>query len=287
MCVTHAAFWAGDFTPDAAGAAYARLETAVPVFFALSGFLLVRPWLSGGPDGAARVGAGGDGAADRRTPDVRRYFVSRAWRILPAYWTVVTVVYLIYVWRPDASPHGHGVGGWLRHMSFTQIYGVGYVHTGLSQMWSMCVEVAFYLTLPLLAAGAARWWWRVPATMIAVSIGWLWLVTATEVFGKTARSWPPGYAAAFAAGILAALYARRVRRRWVLLAAAAGAYGLLLTPIAGPIDLSLPTPRRGSPSSCWRPRSAGCSWRRSRWGPRACWVRGRWCGSARSVTNTS
>lgn len=239
MCVTHAAFWGGDFTPDALGAAYARLETAVPVFFALSGYLLVRPWVR------AR-GSGGSPAGP--APDVRRYLVARAWRILPAYWVVVTVVYLIYVWRPDGSPHGQGWGGYLRHLTFTQIYGVGFVHTGLTQMWSMCVEVAFYLALPLLGLWLlrARRAWTVPAAMVAVSIGWLVLVIATEVFGKTARSWPPSYAAAFAAGIAVALVADRVRLpRAPLLLAAAVAYGVLLTPLAGPIDLRLPTPAQG------------------------------------------
>lgn len=232
MCVTHAAFWGGDFTPDAAGAAYARLETAVPVFFALSGFLLVRPWVR------ARAQAG-------PAPDVRRYFRSRARRILPAYWTVVTVVYAIYLFRPDGSAHGHGVVAYLRHLTFTQVYGVGTVHTGLTQMWSMCVEVAFYLVLPLLGLWLIRTRqpWIVPAAMTAVSVGWLVLVTATEVFGKTARSWPPGFAVSFAAGIAVALLVDRVRLpRWPLLLAAAAAYALLLTPLAGPIDLRLPSP---------------------------------------------
>lgn len=234
MCVTHAAFWGGDFTADWRGAAYARLETAVPVFFALSGFLLVRPWVRARSGGAA--------------PDVRRYLVGRAWRILPAYWAVVTVVYAIYLWRPDGSPHGQGWGGYLRHLTFTQIYGVGFVHTGLTQMWSMCVEVAFYLALPLLGLWLlrARWAWTVPAAMVALSVGWLVLVIATEVFGKTARSWPPSYAAAFAAGIAVALLADRVRLpRGPLLLAAAVAYVVLLTPLAGPIDLRLPTPAQG------------------------------------------
>ncbi|WP_343931081.1 acyltransferase family protein [Tsukamurella strandjordii] len=233
VCVTHAAFWAGDFTPDAWGAAYARLETAVPVFFALSGFLLVRPWLSG-------------------TADVHRYFTHRAWRILPAYWTVVTAVYVIYLWRPDPSTSGHGWGGYLRNMLFVQVYGVGHVHTGLAQMWSMCVEVAFYLVLPLLGIAVARCAprsWVVPAAMTLLSAGWVALVTATELFGKTARTWPPSYAAAFAAGITVALYVDRVRwtrrRRWALLAVSAVSYAVLLTPAAGPIDLALPNPGQG------------------------------------------
>ncbi|KXO99498.1 acyltransferase family protein [Tsukamurella pseudospumae] len=271
VCVTHAAFWAGDYTPDLWGAAYSRLQAAVPVFFALSGFLLVRPWVAAarstvrggaaGRDGAVgrdgvsgRRGGGRDGAGTAG-PDLRRYAVHRAWRILPAYWTVVTVVYVIYLWRPDGSTHGQGWVGYVRHMTFTQIYGVGYVHTGLSQMWSMCVEFAFYLVLPLLGAAIVRCGpraWIVPAAMVALSVGWLVLVIETNVFGKTTRTWPPAYAAAFAAGIIVALVIDRVRAaswerwaRWGLLLAAAAAFAVLLTPAAGPLDLRLPTTAQG------------------------------------------
>ncbi|MET9327174.1 acyltransferase [Tsukamurella sp. NPDC003166] len=260
VCVTHAAFWAGDYTPDVWGAAYSRLQAAVPVFFALSGFLLVRPWVAAarstvragrdGPDGRD-----GGAAAGRRGPDVRRYAAHRAWRILPAYWTVVTVVYVIYLWRPDGSTHGRGWVGYVRHLTFTQIYGVGYVHTGLSQMWSMCVEFAFYLVLPLLGFAIVRYGqlaWIVPAAMVAVSVGWLVLVIETNLFGKTTRTWPPAYAAAFAAGIVVALMIDRVRtaswERWArpaLLLGAAAAFAVLLTPSAGPLDLRLPTAPQG------------------------------------------
>ncbi|WP_312854120.1 acyltransferase family protein [Tsukamurella spumae] len=243
VCVTHAAFWAGDYTPDVWGAAYSRLQGAVPVFFALSGFLLVRPWVT-----AAR-------STGARGPDLRRYWAHRAWRVLPAYWTVVTVVYVIYLWRPDGSTHGRGWVGYLRHLTFTQIYGVGYVHTGLSQMWSMCVEIAFYLVLPLLGLAIVRCGpraWIVPAAMVALSAGWLVLVIETTVFGKTTRTWPPAYAAAFAAGIVVALVIDRVRAaawvRWARpasLLVAAAAFAVLLTPAAGPLDLRLPTAPQG------------------------------------------
>lgn len=241
VCVTHAAFWAGDFHPDVLGAAYARLETAVPVFFALSGYLLVRPWLRWSRSGG--IGPG---------PDVRDYLRRRAWRIVPAYWIVVSVVYVVYIWRPDSTASGHGPGGYLRHLAFVQIYGVGHVHTGLTQMWSMCVEVAFYLVLPLIGlalmrtARAGRSMLIVPLVMIAVTVGWLVLVTATQVFGKTARSWPPAFAAAFAAGIAVALLIDRYRwSKWWLLGAAALAFAAVMTPISGPIDLSSPTALEG------------------------------------------
>jgi peptidoglycan/LPS O-acetylase OafA/YrhL len=244
VCVSHAAFWAGDFTPDTKGAIYARLETAVPFFFALSGFLLIRPWLLRADTPSAPP------------PDLRRYLGHRAWRVLPAYWTTVTVVYLIYLWRPDVARSGHGWDGYLRHLAFLQIYGVGHVHTGLPQTWSLCVEVVFYLALPLLGA-ALVWCARrglprptVPVALFLVSLGWVAFVCATGAFGKTSRSWPPSYAMCLAAGMFVAMLVGRVRwrRRHGLAcsAAAIAAFAVLLTPVAGPLDLAQPNALQGS-----------------------------------------
>ena len=45
--------------------------------------------------------------------------------------------------------------GLFRNLTLTQIYTdnylYSYLHQGLTQMWSLAVEVAFYVVLPLLA----------------------------------------------------------------------------------------------------------------------------------------
>ena len=53
MCLTHAAFSTGHYTDDFAGHLWARFEIGVPIFFALSGFLLFRPWVRLLEDGTA------------------------------------------------------------------------------------------------------------------------------------------------------------------------------------------------------------------------------------------
>src|ERR1700734_1532417 len=55
-----------------------RGDIGVPIFFALSGLLLYRPWARAALDGEAG-------------PGVRPYLLKRALRILPAYWLVVIV----------------------------------------------------------------------------------------------------------------------------------------------------------------------------------------------------
>ena len=53
---------------------------------------------------------------------------------------------------PSCSRIRHaGLAAFVRSLTFTQVYGGDFQHRGLTQMWSLCVEVAFYLLLPLVA----------------------------------------------------------------------------------------------------------------------------------------
>ncbi|MFC4534590.1 acyltransferase family protein [Sphaerisporangium dianthi] len=116
-----------------------RGDVAVPIFFTLSGLLLYRPYARAVLDAT-------------RPPATLRYLAKRALRILPAYWLVVVVAMLL--WSRD---HLDDVKTWLQMLFLVQNYEVyprwfGLGPKGLAQMWSLCVEVAFYLVLPLLAA---------------------------------------------------------------------------------------------------------------------------------------
>ena len=123
--------------------ALSRGDIGVPVFFMLSGLLLYRRWaeaaLTGAPPGS-----------------VSTYLRRRALRILPAYWAVVLIA---LPWLSSASAR-HG-WPWVQYLLLIQNYDAspwwtGTGATGLSQMWSLAVEVSFYLVLPLLAA-ALTW----------------------------------------------------------------------------------------------------------------------------------
>jgi peptidoglycan/LPS O-acetylase OafA/YrhL len=120
-----------------------RGDVGVPIFFTLSGLLLYRKWA------AAALTA-------NRAGGVAIYLRRRALRILPAYWAVVLIA--LPVLNPGYVQH---VGTWLQYLLLLQNYDVhpwwtGTGATGLAQMWSLVVEVSFYLVLPLLAA-ALTW----------------------------------------------------------------------------------------------------------------------------------
>jgi peptidoglycan/LPS O-acetylase OafA/YrhL len=129
---------------NALGGVTARLNVGVAVFFALSGFLLYRPFV------AARRGGG-------RTVDLPRYYRRRIVRIVPAYWVVLAVILIvpgIIAQNPGLAPLRSGEL-W-RYALFVQVYDADTVAFGLGQAWTLCVEVVFYALLPLLAWAATR-----------------------------------------------------------------------------------------------------------------------------------
>ena len=139
---THAAYATGKYTHGYWGLVGARMEIGVPIFFVLSGFLLFRPWVKSAATGGP-------------PPSLSRYARHRVRRIMPAYIITVLFAYVLYHFR-DAGPNpGHTWTGLLRNLTLTQIYADGYLgkylHQGLTQMWSLAVEAAFYVALPLLA----------------------------------------------------------------------------------------------------------------------------------------
>ncbi|AUH67235.1 MULTISPECIES: acyltransferase family protein [Gordonia] len=243
VLTTHVAFQTRATQWPVLGEILGRLDLAVALFFALSGFLLWRPYAA-----AAR-----DEAASR--PAVRRYLRHRFVRIWPAYALVVVAVLALL---PQAR--GASATVWLANLTLTQVFVPLTLAPGLTQMWSLSVEVAFYLLLPVIGfalyrvrgAGARR---RVPIIVgvAIVSLGWTWVTRLLALpAGVEARNWVLGYLPWFAVGLVlseiaAALAAGRLDRRSravrlgadrrVKLVVFVAAYALACTPIAGPVGL--------------------------------------------------
>lgn len=122
-----------------------------PVFFAISGFLLYRPFV------AARI-AGRDG------PSVRRFGRRRVLRIVPAYWFVLTILAVF----PGIV--GVFTGDWWRYYGFLQLYRARTVGAGMPVAWTLCVEVTFYLALPVWAQTVGRAWRARPRREVLVFV---------------------------------------------------------------------------------------------------------------------
>lgn len=240
VVATHAAYTTGKYPQGYLGLVYSRMEIGVPIFFALSGFLLFRPWVQAASEG-------------RPGPSVTRYAWHRVRRIMPAYVVTVLLAYLLYHFRTAGTNPGHTWEGLFRNLTLTQIYTDGYLnsflHQGLTQMWSLAVEAAFYVVLPALAylllVVLCRRAWR-PGLLLAglaglalISPVWLVLVHDTTVLPDGARLWLPTYLVWFLAGmLLAVLQAMRVR-----------CYAFLALPIALICFLIVSTPIGGEPTT--------------------------------------
>jgi peptidoglycan/LPS O-acetylase OafA/YrhL len=229
VVVTHVAFQTGH-SSGVDGRLFGRFDLAVAVFFALSGFLLWR-----GHAAAARE------LAPR--PRTGHYLRSRVVRIMPAYLVAVVVILMLL----PASDHA-SLTVWLANLTLTQIYVPLTLTGGLTQMWSLSVEVSFYLALPVFALLARRLpvRARVPAIAALGALSWAWSwVPIHTGYGMNPLNWPPAFFSWFAAGMLLAElvhspsgWPHRLARRRVLIGAVAVlAYLVAASPLAGPAGL--------------------------------------------------
>jgi peptidoglycan/LPS O-acetylase OafA/YrhL len=229
VVVTHVAFQTGH-SRGVDGRLLGRFDLAVAVFFALSGFLLWR-----GHAASAR-GLGPH-------PATGHYLRSRVVRIMPAY---VVAVVVILTLLPDADHPSLTV--WLANLSLTQVYVPLTLTHGLTQMWSLSVEVTFYLALPILALLAARLpvRGRVPAiaALGVASLFWGW-IPFTAPAGLNPLNWPPAFFSWFAAGMLLAEWVyspagwphRLARHRLLMAIVVVVAFLVAASPLAGPAGL--------------------------------------------------
>jgi peptidoglycan/LPS O-acetylase OafA/YrhL len=235
VVITHVAFQTGHAS-GANGRLFGRFDLAVAVFFALSGFLLWRGHAAAARDLGPR-------------PRTGHYLRSRVVRIMPAYLVAVVVILCLLPEADHASPTV-----WLANLTLTQIYVPLTLTGGLTQMWSLSVEVSFYLALPILALLARRLpvRARVPAiaALAALSWAWGWMPFVQASPGINPLNWPPAFFSWFAAGMLLAEWVhsgiglphRMARRRVVMAVVAVLAYLVAASPLAGPEGLVPGTP---------------------------------------------
>lgn len=134
----------------------------VDLFFVLSGFLLMLPWAKSHYNG-------------RESPSVAQYFKRRIYRIVPAYYLHLAVLFLAVA--PVVHSYGFltsedGYLNILAHLSFTQFFFPS-TATGAGingALWTLSIEAQFYLLLPFVArffVGRRLWWGLLVALLIS------------------------------------------------------------------------------------------------------------------------
>jgi peptidoglycan/LPS O-acetylase OafA/YrhL len=114
------------------GTIAAHLNAGLYVFFALTGYFV------GGPYVRAWMGMG-------HRPATRRYLSRRVRRIVPAFWLFAA----ISIWV--LHPHHNSAADLAGVFGFAQNYRGSVTSSAIVQAWTLDIEAAFYLALPLLA----------------------------------------------------------------------------------------------------------------------------------------
>lgn len=257
VLLTHVTFWTGAGSLDVSGPLLARGDAGVAVFFAISAFLLLRPYVRAGLENSRR-------------PDLRRYAIRRAARILPGYWLALAAVLIVAGLAPGRTGGLGSVREVVLHVFVLQGYS-GHAYQSFSQTWSLTTEVTFYALVPVVgwvigrvARDERRGWVVLGGIAIlglsaqAVSAAWTLADphSAAGILGTSVL----GHAAWFASGAALAVLSESERLsltpgsltpyRWVafartnpgVVALCAGVlYLLASTPLAGPVDLQAPT----------------------------------------------
>jgi acetyltransferase len=175
------------------------------MFFVLSGYLLYRPF--------ARAALG-----EGRPPSNGAYLLRRAARILPAYYLALAGTLVLL-----------GTGGAVEGRRMVEIaefplflvFAQNYFPDTLLMLnaatWTLVVEVAFYLMLPLVALLALRRCYgsaRAQVTLLAalIAAGLVWnIIDYAAGWGPVASHAPPSFLPYFACGMLVAVAAERAR----------------------------------------------------------------------------
>jgi len=108
----------------------------VQLFFALSGYLIFRPFARRDFGSGTRI-------------DLRSYALNRALRILPLYWVAIIVLLVV-------TEHGGSLTQWWRFGLFAQNFWTSTAQTVDGPMWSVVVEIHFYVLLPFIAWALGR-----------------------------------------------------------------------------------------------------------------------------------
>jgi peptidoglycan/LPS O-acetylase OafA/YrhL len=174
-----------------------ELRTAVLLFFVLSAYLLAAPWIA-----ASR--------GERAAPDVRRFAVRRVARIVPGY--VLALLGALVLLHGTGHPRDISLGEVPLFLLFIPNLDPD-TRTMLDPpMWTLHVEVSFYLVLPLIGWALMRLGRRAHVSgplalclaLTGVSVGW---IAASYAAGwEPEVTWTlPTYLSAFACGIGAAV----------------------------------------------------------------------------------
>jgi peptidoglycan/LPS O-acetylase OafA/YrhL/SAM-dependent methyltransferase len=149
---------------DAADVALSVLATGVWLFFAVSGYVITRPF-------AAALAQG------HPLPDLGRYARRRALRIFPLYWLALTAMIAI--------GGAAGTRAWQFPVHYLLLNNLvpGRQEALFPAAWTLTLEVLFYAVVPLLARGLRAWRPAISAQSLARLLAASWALSIMFTVG--------------------------------------------------------------------------------------------------------
>ena len=172
------------FDEQKARAVWGFAASGVELFFTLSGFLLFLPY--------ARTLLG-----LQPPPNVRRFYIRRALRILPAYWLSLALIVLFISPQYLQPPHW---GDLLAHVLLIHALDPSTLFSINGVFWSLSIELQFYLLLPLVG-GALCWLMRHGQRGLAIALALFILALAPLQSWGSSLAGAPGSVISFVANI--------------------------------------------------------------------------------------
>ena len=188
----------------------------VEIFFMITGFLLILPWLKND---------------SKTSPSIKDYFVRRILRIVPAYYFHLFLLFFIIFPLFSSTQHlfsHYWLTNFSAHLGFIHNFDPNIRNSLMlnGALWTLSLEMQYYLILPLIAMATVRTGIIVPITLIIIAFAWRYSVTESfDYFFKNLSishppnvqnyiedSWRkfyaiqlPGYLGNFGCGILVAI----------------------------------------------------------------------------------
>ena len=190
----------------------------VALFFFISGFVLMLPYAQAHLAGTAR-------------PTLRHFFGRRFLKIVPSYLLAIAVMIAFGV--QTYATFGDAAQDVIFHLLFIHDW---FAKTNTSidgVMWSLGVEIQFYVLFPLLVLAFVRRPLLSTIALFAIANGWrVWCMLSNHYYYEQRLAQLPGYIDFFAAGMLGAfayvaIATRRPRlaqRRWAFTALSAAGF---------------------------------------------------------------
>ncbi|GAC1576612.1 MAG: acyltransferase [Candidatus Elarobacter sp.] len=181
----------------------------VALFFFISGFVLLLPYAQ------AHV-------AGTPAPTWRQFYTRRVLKIVPSY--VLCIAVLIAIGYQTYASVPFAVQDVAFHLLFVHDWFASTSGSIDGVMWSLGVEIQFYLIFPLLVAGFVRRPLLATLAMFAVANGWrIWTMLSNHYFYELRLEQLPGFIDFFAAGMacawlyvaIAIRHPQLAARRWL------------------------------------------------------------------------